>query len=233
MSDTDARRQVIDVAIAAGALPRLGRSAQTTLNLRQNPGRSSYTLLSRADGSLTPAGSHYYKMTGEPAPNRQYDRGAPLIQRGASDYVTTRNGKLALVRTLLSDGTTCVTRLGLSYFRGGKTSYVVSVPVVISGTNARGRVQNRTTLLPVTMLGRGQSLQNNNESEARRVARVKSHVLKTLAIRTSGGASVLMEVSGETFTYDRNAEWLISSQTTSMGEDGVAVTETAMRQPRA
>ena len=199
MSLTDARRQMIDVAIAAGTVPRIGRSAQTTLNLRQNPGRSSYSVLSRADGSLTPAGSHYHAMTGEPAPSRQYDRGAPLIQKGASDYVRARNGKLALVRTLLPDGTVRVTRLGRSYYKAGSTSYVVSVPVRISGTNARGRVQDRTTLLPVSMLGIGKILQNNNESVARRVARVKSFVLKKLAIRTSGGASVLMEVSGEIY----------------------------------
>ena len=125
---------------------------------RSNPGRSSYTLLSRADGTRTPAGEYYYGTIGRPAPSRMFDHGAPLIQRGASDYVTTRNGKQALVRTLMPDGTTRVTRLGKQYFRSGKTEYVVSVPVVVSGTNRRGRVQQRATLLPVTMLGVGQIL---------------------------------------------------------------------------
>ena len=207
---TQSRRAAIDIAIAAGTPPTLGRSAQTTLRLRQNPGRSSYTLLSRADGTRTPAGDYYYGTTGRPAPSRMFDHGAPLIQRGASDYVTTRNGKLALVRTLMNDGSTRVTRLGKQYFRGGRTEYIVSVPVVVSGTNRRGRVQ-RATLLPVTMLGIGRLLQDNREPEARRIARVKSHVLKQLAIRTTGGASVLMEVSGEVFTYNRDGEWLISS----------------------
>ena len=161
MSLNPARRQALDVAIAAGTAPKIGKSAQTTLRLRQNPGRSSYTVLSRADGSLTPAGDHYFAATGAPAPSRQFDRGAPLVKKGAGDYVTTRNGKLALVRRLLPDGTTHVTRLGRQYFRGGKTEYVVSVPAIVSGTNARGRIQNRRTLLPVDMLGIGRLMQNN------------------------------------------------------------------------
>ena len=118
MSLNESRRQALDVAIAAGTQPKTTKSAATTLRLRQNPGRSSYTVLSRADGSLTPAGSHYYKATGGPAPSRQFDRGAPLVKKGASDFVTTRNGKLALVRKLMPDGTTHVTRLGKQYFKG-------------------------------------------------------------------------------------------------------------------
>ena len=112
MSLTAIRRQALDIAIAAGTQPKIGKSAQTTLRLRQNPGRSSYTVLSRADGTLTPAGSHYYQATGGAAPSRQFAAGAPLVKRGAGDYVTTRSGKLALVRRLMPDGTTHVTRLG-------------------------------------------------------------------------------------------------------------------------
>ena len=128
MSLTAVRWQALNIAIAAGAEPKIGMSAQTTLRLRQNQGRSSYTMLSRADGSLTPAGSHYYKATGGPAPSRQFDRGAPLVKKGAGDYVTTRNGKLALVRKLMADGTTHVTRMGKQFFAGGTTEYVVSIP---------------------------------------------------------------------------------------------------------
>ena len=187
MSLNPARRQSIDIAIAAGTQPNIGRSAQTTLRLRQNPGRSSYALLSRADGTLTPAGDHYFASTGTPEPSRQFDRGAPLTKKGAGDYVTTRSGRLALVRKLQPDGTTHVTRLGRQYFRGGRTEYVVSVPVIVSGKNARGRIQNRRTLLPVDMLGIGRLMQDSSIAEGTRVARVKSHVLKTLAIRSQGG----------------------------------------------
>ena len=150
MSLNNQRRAAIDIAIAAGTEPTLGRSAQTTLRLRQNAGRSSYNVLSRADGSLTPAGDHYYATTGLATPSTQFDRGTPLVKKGAGDYVQTRNGKLALVRKLLPDGSTHVTRLGKLYFKGGKTEYVVSVPVRVSGANARGRVQNARPRSPLT-----------------------------------------------------------------------------------
>ena len=123
------REKAINVAIAAGRSPKVGRSGQTTINLKQREGKSSYALLSRADGSLTKAGEHYYKATGGPSPSRQFDNGAPLIKKGAGDYVNTRNGKLSLVRMLRPDGSTQVTRLGKQYFRGSKTEYVVSIPV--------------------------------------------------------------------------------------------------------
>ena len=145
--------------------------------------------------------------------------------------MTTRAGKLALVRRLNPDGTTHVTRLGKLYYRGGgKTEYVVSVPAVVSGQNARGRVQSRRTMLPVDMLGIGRIMQDSSIAEHTRVARIKSHVLQQLSTRTVNGQTILMEISGETFTFDRDAEWLISSLTTSV-QDGTAHTEALMRQP--
>ena len=39
-----------------------------------------------------------------------------------------------------------------------------------------------------------------------------------------------MEISGETFTYDREGEWLISEMTTTI-QDGEAVTSASLRQP--
>ena len=163
MDLSNARRQALDVAIAARTELTTGRSSQTTLRLRQNPGRSSYNVLSRSDGTLTPAGDYFYKTTGRAAPSSQVDRGTPLVKKQSGDYVQTRNGSLALVRRLMPDGITHLTRLGRQYFRGGKTEYVVSVPVIISGTNARGKVQNRTSKLPVDMLGIGRILQNSSE----------------------------------------------------------------------
>ena len=181
---------------------------------------------------MTPAGQYFYEATGRPAPSSQFDRGQPLVKKGAGDYVKTRNGKLALVRKLQADGTTTVSRLGKLYFRGGKTEYIVSVPAIVTGKNARGKVQSRRTMLPVDLLGLGPILRNTSEPEASRIARVKSHVLKQLAIRTQGGATVLMEISSETFTYDRPGEWLISSLTTEI-QDGEAGTSALMRQPLA
>ena len=80
------------------------------------------------------------------------------------------------------------------------------------------------------MLGIGRILQDSSLPEASRIDRVKSHVLQQLAIRTSGGRTVLMEIYGETFSYDRQGEWLISAMTTDI-QDGEAVTSALMRQP--
>ena len=224
------RRNAISVAVAAGTAPTTGRSGQTNLRLRQIPGRSSYSVLSRADGSLTAAGDFYYAAVGGPPPSRQFNQQAEMVQKGSSDYIMTRSGELALVRRLRPDGSSVVTRLGKLYFRTRRSEYVVSVPATISGTNTRGRTQSRRTLLPVSMFGIGRILADASLSEQSRVARVKSHVLEKLAIRTSGGASVLMEISGEVFTYDRTGDWLISRMTTEI-QDGEAVTSAVLRQP--
>ena len=221
MSLNQGRRSAIDTAILAGVAPKIGRPSQTTLALRQNPGRSSYVLLGRPHGSLTSAGEYNYTPSQTERPSAQFDPNTPLIKRGSSDYITTGNGKQALVRTLRTDGTYQVTRLGRLYFRNSETEYVVSIPAIVRGQNAKGKVQNRKTTLPVDMPGIGRILRNTTEPEAMRIARVKSYVLSQLQIRTQNGMSVIMEVSGETLLYDREGEWLISSLTTEMqGTEG-------------
>ena len=85
-------------------------------------------------------------------------------------------------------------------------------------------------MLPIDMLGIGRIMQNNTESEERKIARVKRLVLEQLAIRTQGGATMLMEVGGEFFSYDPDVPWLISTLTTEV-QAGEAVTSAVMRQP--
>ena len=60
MSLNDATKEAIKTAMSEDNLPRRGRSNQVTLRLKRNPGRSSYVLLARADGTLTKAGEYYY-----------------------------------------------------------------------------------------------------------------------------------------------------------------------------
>ena len=86
-------KESMRIAIASGTLPKRGRSNQTTLNLKQNPGRSSYVLLARADGSLTKAGEHFYGQNpSQIRPTSQFDYNTPIIKRGPNDYLRTRNG---------------------------------------------------------------------------------------------------------------------------------------------
>ena len=74
-------------------------------------------------------------------------------------------------------------------------------------------------------------MENEQYSETQAYARVKSRVLSELGLRTQGGETVLLEVSGETYTYDRDGEWQISSMSTEAGRDGEAVVHVAIRQP--
>ena len=58
-------------------------------------------------------------------------------------------------------------------------------------------------------------------------------MLGELGLRTQGGETVLLEVSGETYTYNRDGEWQISSMATEAGRGGEAVVDMAIRQPMA
>ena len=103
-----------------------------------------------------------------------------------------------MVRNLLADGSTQVTRLGKLYFKGGETEYIASAPVIISGRSAKREVQSGGTKLPVDVLGLSWILGDNSEPEERRITRVKSYVLQQLQIRSGvGGRTVLMETSGD------------------------------------
>ncbi len=126
-----------------------------------------------------------------------------------------------------------LTRLGRSFFKLKHTEHVVQVPVVVSGTNKQGNPVNRQTFLPTDLLGVGQILASDALNEAQKINRGKSYVLKELGLQTQNGRTVLMEISDETFSYDRNRERQISSLTTSVNADGTSTTEAAMRQPLA
>ncbi len=80
------------------------------------------------------------------------------MKRGANDYIRTRDGREALVRSLKADGSVSLTRLGRSYFKRKQNEYVVQVPVIFSGTNKRGKLVNRQSVLPTDLLGVGQIL---------------------------------------------------------------------------
>ena len=95
----------------------------------------------------------------------------------------------------------------------------MSVPTIVSGQNAKGRVQNRATKLPVDRLSTSRILQDTSLPEASRIAKVKGHVLQHVAIKSSGGRTILMEISGETCSYDRSGDLLISALTTQI-QDG-------------
>ena len=239
---TDEQRRQIGIAITAERQPRRGVSNRTTLATGAGArGRNRYLVLADAGGRLTDAGRYYYRQTGQPAPRAAYDRNQPLITRGSNDYMRAANGRERLVRGLGSDGSVRVTALGRDYFRDKRTEHIVHVPVVIEGRRANGQSYTRRsnagtgeqTHLPVSRLGVGQILESSALTREQAAARVRSRVLRELGLRTQGGQTVLMEVSGETYLYDRDGEWLISSMSTTTDAAGNQDTEVLLRQPMA
>ena len=243
---TDARRQEIRTAIRAERQPARGASNRTILatGAGRNRQRNKYVVLADGAGKLTEAGRFYYEATGAEKPRAAFDVNQELMSRGGNDYIRTRDRREALVRSLRPDGTTQITQLGRAFFRTRHREYVVHVPVTINGSPQEWeKDHDREDWLPFHKLGISGIMENEQYTEAQAHARVKSRVLGELGLRTQGGTAVglraqsgetvLLEVSGETYTYDRNREWQISSMSTEAGRDGEAVVDVAIRQPMA
>ena len=241
MPISDEQKQQIDTAIAAERQPRRGASNRTTLATGGGASGRGYLVLADVGGRLSDAGRYYYRQTNQPAPRATYDRNQPIVTRGRNDYVRAANGRERLVRGLGSDGQMRVTALGRDYFRDRKTEHIVHIPVLIEGRRSNGNSYERRsnagtgegTHLPVSRLGLGQILESSALTREQAAARVRSRVLRDLSLRTRGGQSVLMEISGETYYYDREGEWLISSLSTVTDAAGNQDTSVALRQPLA
>ena len=79
MALNEAMKEAMKNAMAEDNPPRRGRINQTTLRLKTNPGKSSYVLLARANGTLTKAGEFYYaENPSQPTPTSLFDYNTPL-----------------------------------------------------------------------------------------------------------------------------------------------------------
>ena len=202
----DARKEEMAAAIRAGRAPYRGAGNRTLLsgaagaNWRQN----RYVVLADAAGRLTPAGEWYCATTGAQRPRAAFSQDQELIRRGGNDYIRTRDRREALVRSLRTDGTTRLTRLGRAFFRNRYREYVVHVPVTIRGRHANGRDYDRQEWLPIHNLGISGIMESEQYTEEQAHARVRSRVLSELGLRTEGGdETVLLQVLGETNAYTR------------------------------
>ena len=216
----------------------------TVLSTGGGRGRS-YQILADAAAKLTPAGRYYYEQTGQQPPRRMFDDNQEPITRGANTYIRGRDNREMLVRSQRPDGSTRITAVGRQYFRNRHSEYIVHIPVIIRGKRRNGNFYQRRTsnggdgepvMLPVSMLGVGQLLENSGYTPEQAAARVRSRVLQELQLRTEGGLQVLMEVSGETTFYDRDAgsdAWKISALRTTVDAAGRADTEAVIRAPMA
>ena len=194
----------IRTAIASGRRPRFTADGRQIVSLGQ--GRGSYALLSRGDGVLTRAGKFYFEESGRQRPAlSSFDYDQPLTRHGATDYITLRHGGVQrAVRTLLPNGSYKVSRLGKLFSKDKYSEYVLHVPVIIEGRQARGRnagsTYQRLAWLPANVLGAAQVMQSDSLSEQDKIRGVKAQVLEQFSVlRTDQGRTVIHEESDEQF----------------------------------
>ena len=230
------KQREIRTAIAANRRPTRGPSNRTILATGAGEeGRNKYVVLADASARLTPAGRFYYQQTGERKPNAAFDRSQQPVNRGPNTFIRTRDNREALVRSYRPDGSVRVTALGEAFYRDRFSEHVVHVPVKIVGKRSNGNFYSRPDWLPVDQLGINSIMESDRFTPEQAHARVRTRVLEELGLRTEGGATVLMEVSGETFLYDRSRadEWQISTLSTVVNARGQADTNVALRRPMA
>ena len=228
-------RDRVLTAVNAGRTPRLTGSGRAVLVTGAGP-RGSYVVLVGADGAATPAGVIYAEITGGGAEaadaggGRRLDYAQEPARRGDSEYARDARGQLVRLRTLGPDGSFSYTAAGSVFYSRRQVEYVVSVPVIIEGVRRNGRVYTRKDYLPIDHMGLGRIFTNARLTPAERIAKVKSTVLTQLGIRTAGGKTILLEVSSEVYSYDRDGEWFISELVTTPSEHGPQV-QAILRRP--
>jgi hypothetical protein len=217
---SDARQRVLRTAIAAGRVPR-HTNARVVLTTGAGP-RGSYVVLANHRG-LTKHGEAYYAETGLEAPDRRFDMSQQPTRQGDSEFVRDRGGNLVRLRTLRPDGSFVYTAAGKHFFSRRQVEYVVHVPVIVRGRRRNGNQYAHSTYLPASLLGVHRIMADAALSPARRAAAVRSFVLQSLQLRTEGGQTVLLEISGEVYYYDRDREWLLDEMTTEPTAHGPRV----------
>ena len=220
-------RRVLDIAITAGRQPRRGASGRTIVATGQGEGRKKYLVL--ADGNkLTRAGQYWYEQTNQPKPDAHFDKNQQTVRKGDGDYIQTRAG-MQRVRQLQPDGSFKITALGRKYYADKHTEYIVEIPVIIEVTDSKGRMRTRRgEHLPVVDIGLGRILASQSLTDLQRTAKIKNDVLRHLGGPTRAGRTVLQEISGQVFFYDREGTWLISAMGTTVDENGRAHTQAVL-----
>jgi len=139
-------------------------------------------VLADAAGNLTPAGDLYYDETGIAKLEAAFDRQQDLISRNGNDYIRTRTGREAMVRSLQADGSMRVTRLSESFFKDKFVECVVHVPARIQLRRANGTQHVREDWLPGHKLGINSIMENARYTPEQAHARVRSRVLSELGL---------------------------------------------------
>jgi len=172
-------------------------------------------VLSGPDGVVTPQGEFYYQLTEEHAPDRTFDYNQVPTRRGDTEYARDRTGREVRLRTLQPNGQYKYSAMGKMFFRVRQVEHIVHVPVIIEGTRKNGEPYRREDYLPFDSLSVERILTSGMWTDAQRSSRVRDAVLQALSLRTLRGRPVLLEVSDETYFYDRTRPWRISTLTTT------------------
>ena len=222
-------KRALDIAITAGRLPRHTAAGRTVLATGQGEGRKRYLVLANG-AKLTPVGRYWYEQTGQDPPIAHYNRNQETVRKGDGDYIKTRSG-LQRVRQIEPNGSMKLTALGRKFYKDKHTEYIVEVPVIITVADAKGRDRVRTgEHLPVNEMGLGAILVSQALTDEQKLARIKSQVLRHLGGPTRAGRTVLADISGQTFSYDRDGQWLISAMGTTVDQHGRGRTEAVLHQ---
>jgi len=223
---SDEQKNDIQQSVDAGRQVNRQSTGRVTLPISRG---KKYVVLATAAG-LTEAGQYYREITG--AEGGTHGLGGDRITRvGNNEYMQARGGKRQLLRRLAPDGNFAYTRAGLKYFKTHSFfEYVVGVPVSIETTTGRQAGRRRADVLPVSKLGVSGLLQSQLGTEAERQARVKADVLRQLGVTADD--SVIMEISGEIYTYEPEGEWQISRMaTTPDPQGGTPITQVTLNRP--
>ena len=98
-------------------------------------------------------------------------------------------------------------------------------------TDSKGRQRVRTgEHLPVDEMGIGRILISQGLTDEQKASKIKNDVLRHIGGPTRAGRTVLQEISGQVFYYDRDGTWLISAMGTTLNEHGHPQTEAVMHQ---
>jgi hypothetical protein len=220
---TEAQQTMLRTAIAAGRVPRhTAKRSILATGAGAAPNRRRYVVLADHTG-LTNYGRAYYEATGHEPPDRKLDLTQEPTRQGNTEFARDRRGQLVQLRTLRPDGSFAYTKAGRHFYSRRQVEYLVHVPVVVEGRRRNGANYTHSTFLPTHLLGLGRIFAEAGLTQAQREASVRSQVLGQLQVRTEGGRTVLLEISGETWYYDRDRPWLISEMETTPTDHGPQV----------
>ena len=169
-------QQRIDAFVATGRQPHT--SASGAVIARQ--GTRFQTLVDSA-GQRTQAGIYYEQASSSNLPAGGFDYSQAPTRSNDTEYIRMRSGEQRSTRRWDPARQDFIfTDLGRSYYSRLKRSYVVQVPVRITGTRKDGSTYHIRSTLPVFRLGIDRVELPLNYTRARRNARIKQLVSNQL-----------------------------------------------------